>query len=44
MYIDSPERKDIREGVKRAKERQADSVKKKTEKDRRGEERSFGSR
>jgi hypothetical protein len=32
MYIDSPERKDIREGVKRAKERQADSVNKQRQK------------
>ncbi len=35
MHIDSPERKEIHEGVKRAKERQAESVnkqrKKKTE-------------
>jgi hypothetical protein len=32
MYIDSPERKDIPEGVKKAEERQADSVKKQRQK------------
>ncbi len=32
MHIDSPERKDFREGVKKAKERQADSVNKQRQK------------